>query len=105
MLLAHHGDGDAISSQQPTHGRGQPFRPGADLATAGAPHRVHWGLPDPAAVTGRDEARRGAFRACFESLEARIQQLALGLDAGRGRSALYQWMNEHPPGPPGSPAG
>jgi arsenate reductase (thioredoxin) len=66
----------------------------------GAPWRVHWGLPDPAAVAGSDEDRRRAFSGCFDALEASIQQLACELDAGQGRAALYQWMTEHPPSLP-----
>lgn len=62
----------------------------------GAPWRVHWGLPDPAAVAGSDEDKRGAFSACYDALEASIQQLAFELDAGQGRAALYQWMSERP---------
>ncbi len=63
----------------------------------GAPCRVHWGLPDPAAVAGRDEDKRRAFSACFDALEARAQQLAFELDAGQGRAALFLWMTRHPP--------
>jgi arsenate reductase len=41
----------------------------------GQPVTAHWGLPDPAAHTGTDAARRQAFRATFESLDARIKLL------------------------------
>ncbi|MEQ8801931.1 arsenate reductase ArsC [Haliea sp.] len=63
----------------------------------GAPRRVHWGLPDPAAVTGSEEERRLAFSNCFEALEAVIREMALQLDAGAGRAGLYHWMTEHSP--------
>ena len=51
-----------------------PFFPGKVL-------RVHWGLPDPAAVTGDTVARLEAFRATRDELERRIAVLC-----GRGVS-------------------
>lgn len=39
----------------------------------GTPERVHWGLPDPAAVTDAPEITRAAFVSCFDELERRIQ--------------------------------
>lgn len=39
--------------------------------------RVHWGLPDPAAVSGTEEEIRAAFAECFEELERRIRALLL----------------------------
>jgi arsenate reductase len=44
----------------------------------GAPVKVHWGLPDPAAATGSDAERLAAFAAAFTLLEKRIE-LLLGL--------------------------
>lgn len=41
----------------------------------GAPHHVHWGLPDPAAFIGSDENIRRAFRACYQVFAWRIEQL------------------------------
>jgi arsenate reductase (thioredoxin) len=41
----------------------------------GTPKRVHWGLPDPAAVTGSDDNIRRAFKACYRVFEWRIEQL------------------------------
>ena len=38
----------------------------------GHPLSAHWGLPDPAAVTGSDADKRVAFEAVFDALEARI---------------------------------
>ncbi len=41
----------------------------------GAPRSLHWGLPDPAAVTGSEEEKRGAFADCFRTLQFRITSL------------------------------
>ncbi len=48
---------------------------------AGAPVRVHWGLPDPAAVTGSDAEKAAAFATTWASLEARVlAMMALPLE-------------------------
>jgi len=39
----------------------------------GAPQRAHWSLPDPAAVSGTEQEKLGAFRRVREELERRIQ--------------------------------
>lgn len=39
----------------------------------GQPMTAHWGVPDPAAVTGSDEAKRLAFARVFNQLYNRIQ--------------------------------
>jgi arsenate reductase len=44
----------------------------------GAPVKVHWGLPDPAAVQGSEAERLAAFVRTFTELERRIE-LMLGL--------------------------
>ncbi len=36
----------------------------------GAPQRIHWSLPDPAAVTGSREEQLAAFRATRNSLDS-----------------------------------
>jgi arsenate reductase len=41
----------------------------------GKARRLHWGLPDPAAVSGSPEARLDAFRATRDELRRRIGQL------------------------------
>src|SRR5579862_689389 len=41
----------------------------------GAPVKVHWGLPDPAAAEGSEAARLAAFAATFTALEKRIDLL------------------------------
>jgi arsenate reductase len=39
----------------------------------GQPMTAHWGLPDPAAVTGTEAQQWAAFRAVFQALETRIK--------------------------------
>lgn len=39
----------------------------------GKPATAHWGIPDPAAVTGDDATRRAAFRKASDQLARRIQ--------------------------------
>ena len=39
----------------------------------GQPMTAHWGIPDPAAVSGSDEEKRRAFRSAFLALDARIK--------------------------------
>lgn len=47
----------------------------------GHPATAHWGLPDPAAVTGSDDDKRRAFRAIHDAMKQRIEMLlALPLD-------------------------
>ena len=46
----------------------------------GHPATVHWGIPDPAAVTGSADDERRAFERAFRTLEARIEAL-VGLSA------------------------
>ena len=41
----------------------------------GQPISAHWGVADPAAVTGTDEVRREAFRKAFAELKTRIDLL------------------------------
>lgn len=41
----------------------------------GQPVTAHWGMPDPAAVEGSDEARRQAFRATAVLLKRRLDLL------------------------------
>ncbi len=41
----------------------------------GAPRHVHWGLPDPAAITGSDDNIRSAFYACYSVFAWRIKKL------------------------------
>jgi len=41
----------------------------------GQPMTAHWGVPDPAAVTGSDEEKRKAFRSALSVLSTRINLL------------------------------
>lgn len=41
----------------------------------GSPIRLHWGLPDPVAAQGDEEARKAAFATVCDKLEQRISQL------------------------------
>jgi arsenate reductase len=42
----------------------------------GQPMTAHWGVPDPAAVTGTDAAKRAAFKDAYLVLRRRIELLA-----------------------------
>lgn len=42
----------------------------------GAPARAHWGLPDPAAVTGSDADKARAFADTYDALALRVRALA-----------------------------
>jgi protein-tyrosine-phosphatase len=41
----------------------------------GGPVSAHWGVPDPAAVSGSDDDKRKAFAEAFGALKARIDRL------------------------------
>lgn len=56
--------------------------------------RAHWGLPDPAAVEGSDDAKREAFRQAHRIIKARLQALlALPNDAWGDRLSLKQALD------------
>ncbi|MDR1989335.1 MAG: arsenate reductase ArsC [Acidobacteriaceae bacterium] len=57
----------------------------------GQPMTAHWGVPDPAAVTGTEEERRRAFREAFYVLSRRINLFAcLPFDALNGMALKQQ---------------
>lgn len=48
----------------------------------GHPSTAHWGVPDPAAVTGSDADKRAAFAVTFDQMSRRVDALlALGPDS------------------------
>ncbi|PKM28670.1 MAG: protein-tyrosine-phosphatase [Gammaproteobacteria bacterium HGW-Gammaproteobacteria-11] len=53
----------------------------------GAPERVHWDLPDPAAVQASEDSQRDAFSQCYATLHTRISQLQQQL-AGQPEQTL-----------------
>ena len=60
----------------------------------GRPVSAHWGLEDPAAVEGDDDAKRKAFFQAFNRLQQRIQ-LFLSVPIARlDRAALTQRLKE-----------
>lgn len=72
-------------------------------AWPGQPMSAHWGTPDPAAVSGDDEAKRRAFRQAYSELEARIR-LFLSLPIERlDRLSLHQRLEEIGTRTPDSP--
>ncbi|HUA53555.1 MAG TPA: arsenate reductase ArsC [Candidatus Sulfotelmatobacter sp.] len=54
----------------------------------GNPVTAHWGIPDPAAVTGSEEAQWAAFRRAFWELETRVKLFASLPIAGLDRLTL-----------------
>ncbi len=56
----------------------------------GQPVTAHWGVPDPAAVEGSDEAKRAAFRKAFQTLRYRVGLLTSLPVAKLERSALIR---------------
>lgn len=60
----------------------------------GKPATAHWGVPDPAAVTGSDAAKRHAFQDTFITLKRRIDLFtALPLDKLNGM-ALQEKLDD-----------
>lgn len=60
----------------------------------GQPVTAHWGVPDPAAVTGSDEARRRAFRDAALVLKRRIELFASLPFESLTRLALRERLDE-----------
>jgi len=51
----------------------------------GPARRLHWGLPDPAAVTGSEEERLDAFRKTRDELRRRLEALFASDQQGANR--------------------
>ena len=60
----------------------------------GQPMSAHWGVPDPAAVTGSDEVKRKAFFAAYSALNRRISIFVSLPLAKLDRMALQKKLNE-----------
>ena len=60
----------------------------------GQPITAHWGVRDPAAVTGSDEEKRKAFLKAFTELSTRINLLLALPIAKLDRLALKQKLDE-----------
>jgi protein-tyrosine-phosphatase len=56
----------------------------------GQPATAHWGVTDPASVSGSDEKKRAAFMDAFATLQKRI-----GLLASLSLESLDQMAAEH----------
>lgn len=61
---------------------------------AGQPMTAHWGLPDPAAVTGTDAQKWVAFRSTFQALDNRIKIFTSLPLASLDRIKLQERLNE-----------
>jgi arsenate reductase len=60
----------------------------------GQPVTAHWGIPDPAAVTGPEAQQLQAFRAAFSALEHRIKAFTSLPLASLDRRALQQRLDD-----------
>jgi arsenate reductase (thioredoxin) len=60
----------------------------------GQPMTAHWGMPDPAAVEGSDEAKALAFRDTAITLKRRLELLMALPLASLDRMALLQQLRE-----------
>jgi arsenate reductase len=50
----------------------------------GDPERIHWSIPDPAAVEGAEKQRRAAFKRAADELTTRIRYLLALLEKKKG---------------------
>lgn len=60
----------------------------------GKPATAHWGIADPAAADGDDEAKRLAFRQAYQRLEARLTRFAALPLESLDRPALQAALDE-----------
>ena len=57
----------------------------------GDPARVHWGLPDPAAVEGSDERKAAAFEETYHELDRRVESLLMAPLETLDRESLVRY--------------
>lgn len=60
----------------------------------GAPLSAHWGIPDPAAVTGDAREVRAAFEAAYRRLERRIRAFLALLERNPSQEELRRGLAE-----------
>lgn len=60
----------------------------------GGPAKVHWGLPDPAAVAGPAEAVCAAFEDTFNALSPRVEQLLKIARPGMERDVVQSRLQQ-----------
>ncbi|MBL4894726.1 MAG: arsenate reductase ArsC [Emcibacter sp.] len=61
---------------------------------SGSPQHIHWGLPDPAAVTGAEDDIRRAFTDCFAVLQTRIKKLTRQMSREMERAQVVALMQD-----------
>ena len=57
----------------------------------GDPARVHWGMPDPAAVEGDDAVKATAFEETYHELDRRVESLLMAPLESLDREALIRY--------------
>jgi arsenate reductase len=60
----------------------------------GQPMTAHWGVPDPAAVEGTDDAKAGAFMATAVTLKRRIELMLSLPMASLDRMAIHRELKQ-----------
>jgi arsenate reductase len=60
----------------------------------GAPVKAHWGLPDPADVTGTEAEVDAAFEATWAALEVRVQAMLAAPFEGMGSADLRNLLTK-----------
>jgi protein-tyrosine-phosphatase len=60
----------------------------------GRPISGHWGIADPAAVEGDDDAKRRAFATAYARMQARVRAFVALSAEGLDRSALQARIGE-----------
>ena len=57
----------------------------------GDPARVHWGMPDPAAVEGGEDLKAAAFEETYHELDRRVESLLMAPLETLDRDALIRY--------------